>query len=99
MINAKEVAASKQVARMDEARYLAMVWAQVVEAETRANLLEVELISTLEGQRRAGVTDRRPPKCKSKSSVTRRVRSSFRVADKACLQGYYFSFDVCEFIM
>lgn len=45
----EEVAASELAARVDKARHLAMIWARVVESEMRANLLEVELVSALEG--------------------------------------------------
>lgn len=59
---------------MDEARHLATM-PRVFEVETMADLLKVELVGALEGQRGAGTIERRPPRCKFKPPVTRKVRS------------------------
>lgn len=44
----EDVATFELVTKVDEARHLAMLWARMVEAEMRADLLEVELAGALE---------------------------------------------------
>lgn len=68
---------SEKVAMVDEARYLAPIWARVVKVDLRADLLEVELADALEGQHGARTIERRAPRCKSKPLVTKRVGGSF----------------------
>lgn len=84
---------------MDEARHLAMNVARVVEEETRADLMEVQLASTLEGQHKVSTIERRPGRYKSKPLATRKVPGSFGAADEVHLQGYNFGFNVSKFII
>lgn len=48
LIDVEEAIASEWATRVDEARQLAMLWARVVEAKIKADLLEVELTCAIE---------------------------------------------------
>lgn len=54
------MAISEQVTKVNEVRHLEELWDQVVEAEMKANCLEVELTCTLENQQGAGPSKERP---------------------------------------
>lgn len=50
LIDAKSMATLEQAARVDASINLAELWAWVVKAKSKADILEVELTYTLEGQ-------------------------------------------------
>lgn len=87
----------------------------MVEMEVKANILEVELACTLEGQRGASATRGKTTRGDSKSLASRRIRSSFQVSEGVRMhnsnvdssnivvwarrQGFNIGFNACEFIM
>lgn len=99
LIDAKEVMTSKWAARIDDACHLATPCAHVVEVEVKANDLEVELAHTSRGRRSSGTIKERPPKSVHNPLTIREAHGLSRVVDKALVQGYDFSFRVCELII
>lgn len=65
----------------------------------KANHLEAKLARASKSHQDTGATKKKPPKGRHEPSTTGEVQRSSRKMDEACLQGYNFSFRVCELIM
>lgn len=69
-----------------------------MDAETKADVLEVELACTLERQE-ASTAKGKATKSEYGSLAIKRVLSYPRISDEACTQNFNASFHACEFIM
>lgn len=67
--------------------------------EAKADHLNTELAHTSNGQQSICIIMEKPPKSAHGPPSTKEVQGLSKAVDEAHLQGYGFSFKVCEFIM